>query len=127
VEVFVGVLTAPKNFELRAAQREGWLGSPYFKNKGGKGSYGFFIGGIADEALEAEIQSEMKRYGDIIRTPRLDGYYEITHKLINIMEHGARVANAQYVVKVSNHNACMTLVSHVRLSLNMERMSLFLQ
>jgi len=94
--IFIGILTSPRNRELRDAQRGGWLQDPLLR---GRGSHAFFIGEVADQSLEDLISAEMQEYGDIVRTKGPEGFDKITHKIIEILRYGAEVAAAEYVVK----------------------------
>ena len=80
---FVGILTGPKNRLLRDAQRASWLSDPLFRTA--TASYAFFIGKVSDPRLAARIQQESEQYGDIVRTPQVEGYYQITHKVMVII------------------------------------------
>jgi len=94
--LFIGVLSAPGNKELRDGQRASWLQHPSVAQ--GQVVAKFFVG--RDAAYDQAVAAEGAELGDIVVVDKEEGYYNIAFKSLEIQVYGSRVA--PYTLKVDD-------------------------
>lgn len=82
LKVLILVTSAPNHSEARNGIRQTW--GHY--NQREDVAIAFFVGGISDPALQNEIYTESKLYGDLIQSHFKDSYNNLTLKTISMLE-----------------------------------------
>eukprot|EP00933_Yihiella_yeosuensis_P014617 TRINITY_DN13031_c2_g1_i1.p1 TRINITY_DN13031_c2_g1~~TRINITY_DN13031_c2_g1_i1.p1 ORF type:complete len:388 (-),score=57.02 TRINITY_DN13031_c2_g1_i1:127-1176(-) len=100
--VEVGVYSARRNFDKRAAVRETW--GRILAKKGI--TVKFFLGAssedAADEESEKRVLEEQKLFGDIVRLPAPEGYVYNARKGIEYLRYYAKESTAAFNVKIDD-------------------------
>ncbi|XP_014290943.1 beta-1,3-galactosyltransferase 5 [Halyomorpha halys] len=94
-KVFIGIISAPKNYEERNTIRATW-GNHRRRDV----VLAFFIGKSLDSAVNRKITQESFTYSDIVRSNNIDSYMNLTLKTISLIEWTLRhCSNARFVMK----------------------------
>jgi len=86
--LFVGVVSAPVNFQRRRDIRRTWLRhlrderivQPQSKNSVNVVGFGFVLGQTTDAHVQAEIEKESRAHVDILQVQMMDDYYDLAVK-----------------------------------------------
>lgn len=91
--VLVIVNSAPANFQRRTSIRETWLRHLRSEPKDRYSdvsinlvSFAFIIGRTKDEIVQSKIEEESKVYKDILQIGIIDGYYNLTIKVVGLLQ-----------------------------------------
>nr|CAH0102546.1 unnamed protein product [Daphnia galeata] len=86
--LFVAIISAPNNFENRNIIRQTWLNNlrkqshlDFFTLTG----FGFIIGLSTNQEIQTRIKAESKMHGDILQISMLDLYYDLTIKVVKLL------------------------------------------
>lgn len=98
-DLMVIVNSAAYNFDARSAIRETWG-----KFAVERGAYFYFLVGSTDEkTIQDRIESEDRRYNDMLQASFFDSYHNLTLKTISMMRWVAdHCSNIRYVLKVDD-------------------------
>ncbi len=105
--LFVAVISAPKYFHKRDIIRRTWqrhLQTQSDLNLINLAGFGFIVGLTeGDYEIQKRIEEESKTYGDILQIEMIDDYYNLTLKVVGLLnwinDHCSRV---DYVLKVDD-------------------------
>eukprot|EP00469_Lotharella_globosa_P012600 CAMPEP_0167787852 /NCGR_PEP_ID=MMETSP0111_2-20121227/9678_1 /TAXON_ID=91324 /ORGANISM="Lotharella globosa, Strain CCCM811" /LENGTH=303 /DNA_ID=CAMNT_0007679591 /DNA_START=32 /DNA_END=944 /DNA_ORIENTATION=- len=92
---FFGVMTAPDNYEIRDAIREGWM--KLFVREGA--SYRFFIG---SEGLEESHLRKINETGDVVGLSFVDSYMNLTRKTEGAANWTVSNRQIKYFIKIDD-------------------------
>jgi hypothetical protein len=105
--LFVAVVSAPQYFHKRDIIRRTWqlhLQRQSDLNLINLAGFGFIVGLTeGDDGIQKRIEEESKTYGDILQIEMIDDYYNLTLKVVGLLnwvnDHCSRV---DYVLKVDD-------------------------
>ena len=86
--LFVGVVSAPSNFQRRRNIRRTWLRhlrderivQPQSNNSVNIIGFGFVLGQTKDAYVQAQIEKESRAHGDVLQVQMMDDYYDLAVK-----------------------------------------------
>jgi hypothetical protein len=82
--VFIGIVTAPANFERRNVLRQTWFrhlrDAHYHRGLMDVVGLTFYMGTPADNVTQSRIEEEAKMYNDILQIDIVDDYYQLARK-----------------------------------------------
>eukprot|EP01112_Ceratiomyxa_fruticulosa_P023192 TRINITY_DN8771_c0_g1_i1.p1 TRINITY_DN8771_c0_g1~~TRINITY_DN8771_c0_g1_i1.p1 ORF type:complete len:332 (+),score=22.15 TRINITY_DN8771_c0_g1_i1:116-1111(+) len=91
--LFLGMISAPANYERRRLLRNTWLQTRSLQNRrtnGKAGGYVFYVGGeFENDTLREMLREEQRIYKDIVLLPIEDVYRNLTLKTRLAFEHAA--------------------------------------
>ncbi|XP_077978176.1 uncharacterized protein LOC144434202 [Glandiceps talaboti] len=103
VFVLVGVLSHPKNEELRRAIRETWGSSNTDSESGLRIETIFFIGLSDSGEGQKSVEKENFEYGDIIQINFVESYQHLVLKTLSILKWASEYCTtAKYLIKVDD-------------------------
>lgn len=94
----VGIVSAAKNFDRRAAIRGTWLNHSRYSNVT---EHRFFIGSI-EGAHSDKILAEAELHRDMIFIGAADTYKMITYKVVALFQWGIEQCGAHYVIRTND-------------------------
>lgn len=105
--LFVAVISAPQYFHKRDIIRRTWQRHLQIQsdlNLMNLAGFGFIVGLTeGDDGIQKRIEEESKTYGDILQIEMIDDYYNLTLKVVGLLnwinDHCSRV---DYVLKVDD-------------------------
>jgi hypothetical protein len=105
--LFVAIISAPNYFEKRNVIRETWLRHLQMQSDSGSKlklvGFGFIVGLTEDRETQTRIETESATHGDILQVDKMDGYYNLTQKVVGLMnwmnDHCSKV---DFVLKVDD-------------------------
>lgn len=105
--LFIGIISAPGNFEQRSDIRQTWLihfkESHYHRHLIDLVGFGFVLGKTVNKTVQRQIQEEAKIHKDIIQVDELDGYFRVSKKdaaLLNWIKNNC--SQVDFVLKVDD-------------------------
>lgn len=103
--LFVAIISAAGNFERREMIRQTWL--HHFMSIQNEShllaGHGFIIGLTADNKVQMQIEEESKKYGDILQIDFMDNYYNLTIKVVGLINWlHKNCSNVNFVFKVDD-------------------------
>lgn len=106
--LFVAIISAAGNFEKRESIRQTWL-QQFHRIQTENGlpinlsGYGFIAGQTKDENLQIRIEEESKIYGDILQVGIIDNYYNLTLKVVGLVNWlNNHCSDVDFVLKVDD-------------------------
>lgn len=96
-DVFIGIMSAGKNFKQRSAVRASWLLYPAFREK--KALARFFVAKASDESVNEDVRREMQEFGDIVYLDYADSYDKIAFKTLEMCKFTANNVSADFLFK----------------------------
>lgn len=104
--VFVVVVSAPRYFEKRDAIRRTWmknLKDKTVRNLVNVAGFAFLVGLADSENIQADIEKENRKHGDIIQVDILDTYNNLTLKSVSILNWVVKFCpQVNFVAKVDD-------------------------
>ena len=95
--MLLGILSAPKNKELRGAQRRAWLNHEFCTS--GRGLVRFFVGKSGDDKIDKMVEEENAQTGDImILKNHKESYYSIAGKTAAMVHYAVEIG-AKFLLK----------------------------
>ena len=103
--LFVAVISAPDHFEKRNIIRRTWLRNLHNQSNRSSVSltgHGFILGLTGDFEIQKRIKVESKKFKDILQIDMVDGYYNLTLKVVVLLNWLKGHCRVDFVLKVDD-------------------------
>ena len=103
--LFVAVISAPDHFEKRNIIRRTWLRNLHNQSNRSSVSltgHGFILGLTGDFEIQKRIKVESKKFKDILQIDMVDGYYNLTLKVVGLLNWLKGHCRVDFVLKVDD-------------------------
>ena len=101
--LFIGIVSAPENYERRMSLRETWLKNiPKYSTDTYPIRYLFYLAQSHNKTVMDLVRDEQDRHGDLAVLSWQDSYYKLSSKVLEMTKRAFRTFHARYLLKTDD-------------------------